>query len=321
MPYTQGHNPNRQTAMELVVGSFEDMESAFYDVLYGDLQWREVVPEASVDGQINPGANVASYRSRDRRGKGSFRATHDQGVPTVGQTVDKILVPVEVAGVSATFDRDDARQIQFGYNENLLTELSGIMKEACDRHVEGTIFYGDDNVKDFEGWLDYSLVTTTNAPNGAGGFSEWTTKTPAEIIADINSAITTVWVNSKQVHLPDTVFLPGDQLGYIASTAKGDQTDTTILEFVKKNNTYTSMTGQELTFKAIRYLDAAGAGGEDRMVVAQMGRTENFKLPFPLPYDLLEPQEAGFSVELYAEYKFGSFHVRYPACMLYVDGI
>ena len=321
MPYTQGHSPNRLTAMELVVGSFEDMETAFYEVLYGEIQWRDVVPEASVDTQINPGANVASYRVRDIRGKGSFRATHDQGIPTVGQSLDKILVPIEVSGVSAVFDRDDARQIQFGYNENLLTELTTIMREACERHVEGTIFFGDDAVKDFEAWLDYSLVTVANAPNGAGGFSEWTTKTPAEIIADINNAISTVWNGTKQVHLPDTVFLPGEQLALIASTAKGEETDTTILEFVKKNNIYTSLTGTELKFKAIRYLDGAGAGGEDRMVVAQQARTDNFKLPFSLPFDLLEPQEAGFSVELYAEYKFGSIHIRYPSNMLYTDGI
>jgi len=321
MPYTPGHSPNRQSAMELVVGSFEDMETEFYNVQYPDLQWKDVIPEASIDTSINAGANVASYRVRDRRGKGSFRATHDQGVPTVGQTVDKVLVPIEVAGVSATFDRDDARQIQFGYNENLLTELAGIMREACDRHVEATTFFGDDTVKDFEGWLDYSLVTVSNAVNGAGGASEWSSKTPTEIIADINSAISAVWTSTEQLHLPDTVYLPGEQLAYIASTAKGEETDTTILEFVKKNNIYTSLTGKELTFKAIRYLDQAGAGGADRMVVAEMSRADNFKMPFPLPFDLLEPQESGFAVELYAEYKFGSFHLRYPRSMFYVDGI
>lgn len=320
MPYSQGHNPNRQTAMELVISSFEDMEAAFYDVLYGDIQWRDVVPEASIDTGVNPGADATSYRVRDRRGKGAFRAQHDNGIPTVGQTVDKILVPVEVAGVSAVFDRDDARKMQFGYNQNLLTELADIMREACERHVEGTIFYGDDSIGAFEGWLDYSNVTVSNAPNGAGGNPEWSTKTPAEIIKDVNDAITAVWTGSKQVHLPDTVFLPGEQLGYIAGTAKGDETDTTILEFLKKNNVYTSLTGKELTFKAVRYLDGAGAGGADRMVVAETN-PRNFKVPFSIPFDLLDPQERGFDVELYAEYKFGSFHIRYPGCMLYVDDI
>jgi hypothetical protein len=321
MPYEQGHSPNRLSAFELVVGSFEDMESAFYDVKYPDILWRDVVPESSVDTSINPGATTASYRSRDKRGKGSFRAAHDQGVPTVGQTLDKVLVPIEVAGVSAIFDRDDARQIQFGYNENLLTELSDIMREACERHVEGTIFYGDDTVKGFEGWLDYSLVTVSNAPNGGGGNSEWSTKTPDEIIADINAAISSVWTGSKQIHLPDTVYLPGSQLALIATTARNTNTDLTILEFVKKNNIYTSLTGNDLTFKSIRYLEGSGVGGVDRMVVAETKRPENFKLPFPLPFDLLPPQEAGFSVNLFAEYKFGSFHLRYPKSMLYMDGI
>ena len=320
MPYSRGHSPDRVSAMELVVGSFEDIEAAFYDVKYGELRWRDVVPEASVDTSVNPGATTASYRVRDIRGKGAFRATHDKEIPTVGQTLDKILVPVEVAGVAGVFDREDARQVQFGYDQSLLTEIPDIMRKACERHIEGVVFYGDDDVKGFEGWLDYSLVPTGTVPNGAGGFPEWSTKTPAEIIADVNNAITAVWVNSKEIHLPDTVYLPGTQLGLIASTAKGDETDTTILEFLKKNNVYTSLTGQELTFKSIRYLEGAGAGDTDRFVVADTD-PENTKLPFPIPFDLLEPQEHGYDVELYAEYKFGSFHLRYPKSMLYQDGI
>ena len=94
----------------------------------------------------------------------------------------------------------------------------------------------------------------------------------------------------------------------------------TVLEFIKANNIYTAITGAALTIKSIRYLEGAGAGDTNRMVVAQVN-AENVTLPFPLPFDLLDPQERGFDVELYAEYKFGSFHMRYPQSMIYVDGI
>jgi hypothetical protein len=41
----------------------------------------------------------------------------------------------------------------------------------------------------------------------------------------------------------------------------------------------------------------------------------------PLPFDMLTPQEMGFGVDLLAEYVFGSFHVKRPLSMEYVDGI
>ena len=64
----------------------------------------------------------------------------------------------------------------------------------------------------------------------------------------------------------------------------------------------------------------AGAGGTDRMVVMEADR-KNFWMPMPLPFDMLTPQENGFGVDLLAEYVFGSFHVKRPLSMEYVDGI
>jgi hypothetical protein len=306
--------------MELVVGSFEDLEAAFYDVLYGEHQWRQVVPEASIDTAINPGATTKSYRVKDWRGRASWRSRHGQNIPTVGRTLDKNLVPMEVGSISAIFDREDARQVQFGYDESLLTDLPGYMRMACDNHVEGTVFYGDPNVN-FDGWLDYTGVDRADAALNAGATSrEWVDKTSDEIQFDVNNAITTVWVNSKLVHMPDVVYLPPTQYGYIASRRMSDASDKSILDYLKTNNVYTSTTGKELRFVPIRYLDDAGSGDTARMVVAETN-PRNQVLPFPLPFDLLEPQLFGFDVHLYAEYKFGSFHVRYPGSLSYTDGI
>ena len=314
-----GTTPNRQTALELVYGAFEDLQEAYKDVKYGELHWRDVLPEQSLNTGINPGATSMSYRVRDWKGRAQWRGRHDGGVPTVGRTIDKILVPIEVGGVSAIFDREDARQVQFGYSENLLTDLPRYMRMACEYHFEGTFFYGDSSVG-FSGWLDYPNVPTSTVPNGAGGTATWATKTSDEIQFDVNNAIATVWDNSKFVHLPDTVFLPGAQFALISSLRMSDASDKSVMEYLTTNNIYTARTGRPLKFVPIRYLDQAGAGGTDRMVVAQVDR-DNYEVPFPLPFELLEPQEHGFDVNLYSEYKFGSLHLPYPLHMSYSDGI
>ena len=314
-----GQDPNRINALELVVGSFEDMESAFYNVLYGEHQWREIIPEASINTSVNPGASTTSYRVKDWKGKASFRARHDQGVPTVGQTVDKNIIAIETAGVSSVFDRDDARAVAMGYEEDLLQEMPAIMRMACDNHVEGTFFYGDAELG-FLGWLDYPNVDVIPAPNGVSGFSDWPQKTSDEIVFDINNAITTVWVDSKLRHLPGEIDLPPERLAFISSLRMSDASDKTVLEYIRTNNIYTNQTGNDLTIKAIRYLDGAGGGGVQRMV-ARDTDPRNMKMPFSIPFDLLEPQPFGFDVNLFAEYKFGSYHMPYPKSMNYTDGI
>ena len=320
MPFTFGSDPPRTSALELVYGAFEDISVAFRDVKYGELQWREVIPEASVDTAVNPGATERSYRVRDWRGQGSFRGRHDQSIPTVGRTIGKNRIPIEVAGVAAIFDREDARQVQFGYNESLLTDLPKHMRMACERHVEGLMFYGDENVG-FDGWLNYPGVPVGTAAIGAGASSLWVNKTPDEIQFDINSAISTTWVNSRFVHLPDTVFIPGDQFAFISSQTINDAAGKSILEYIKMANVYTARTGQPLDIKPIRYLDEAGSGGTARLVVAEYKDSDNIMVPWPLPFQLLEPQEHGYDVNIYAEYKIGSYHMPYPASMSYTDGI
>lgn len=320
MPFEVGHNPNRVSAMELVQKSFQDIEQRFYEVKYPDLLWNQVLPEGSIDTGINPGATITSYRVTDWRGHGQFRSKHGQNIPTVGRTLDQVNVPISVASVSGIFDTEDARQVQFGYGENMLTVLPEIMRKAAERHVEGVFFYGDTDLN-FLGFIDYPTVDKSTVVNGGGGSPLWENKTPTEILFDINDAISTMICNSKNIHIPKVIYLPCDKLAYIASQLiSANDSANTILSFVKKNNAATNISGVELEFRSLRYLEGAGVGATDRMVLMDT-EAENFKFPFPLPFDLLDPQMVGFDVHLLSEYKFGSFHVRRPQAMLYADGI
>jgi hypothetical protein len=318
MPFTFGATPDRQTTFDLVTRAFEDMEAAFEEVRYPDHMWRECIPQASVDTGVNPGADTASYGIEDWKGKGAFRGRLDSVVPTVGRTVDKALIPIQPAGVTAIFDRDDARKMTFGYNTNLLTDLTEIMKKACDNHVEATFFYGNAQYG-FKGYLDHPNVPVVTAPNGAGGTATFSSKTDDEIITDLNNALAKVWTQSNTVHIANVLELPPENFSLIA-TRKLSNEKVSILEYFKMNNVTSALTGQPITIRPLRYLKGAGAGGSQRMI-AKEDNARNFKMPFSIPYELLEPQPQGYGVHLLAEYKFGSYHVKFPMAMSYTDGI
>lgn len=314
-----GATPDRNSAFEFFLSNMEQFQNRFREVKYQDLFWKQVIPGGSIDTGVNPGANMTSYPVGDWRGLGAFRARYGKNIPTVSLTFGKNNIPIQVGGISATMDTDELRAVQFGMRMDLQTRFPEVMRKACELHVEGSFFYGDMNVG-FVPWLDYPGVPETVAAQGAGGDTEWGTKTPDEIIYDLNMALTTVWVNTRQVHMPNWIALPSGHYGYIASTPRSNNSDTTILDYFLKNNICTNSGRGEVTVIAMPYLDTAGVGGAARMISGEK-REENFNMPFSMPFTLLAPQFQGFSINLFAEYKFGSVHMPYPMSYLFTDGI
>jgi len=224
------------------------------------------------------------------------------------------------AAVGATLTDMEAQRHQFGYQTALAQDYGEIMKKAADYHIERTFFFGNDAAQ-FLPYLDYPTVDKIVT-------DPWASSNPEDWVAAINDAITTVWTNSKTIHLPDTVELPPAKfslltqafvVGNVAGSG-GAGVAVSALEYLRNNNIYTAMTGKPLNIKTLRYLEGAGVAGVDRAIVKE-SQDRNFVLPFPLAYQLAQPVPIPLGVDMFAQYIFGSFNVRYPAAMAYVDGL
>lgn len=313
--FTTG-NPTGLEGFGIVQDAFEDIQAAAFDVVMPEILWNTSIPAASVDRSINIGARSASYKVKDRRGVGSFRASHGKDIPTVGAGMNKVSVPLESSAISAHIDRDDLNAIQFGHEGlNLLTEYGVIMREACERHIERVFFFGFPEL-DYTGYIDHpEIAITASADTFANLDAEG-------IENEINSAITIVWTGSKQAFLPGRVELPPEQFALLSTKKTGldNNTSITILKYLEKNNIYTQMTGLDLDIVPLRHLEEAGAGGEDRMRVTDL-KADYHWMPMPEDFTMLEPFNRGFETDLFASYKFGPYHIRQPLSSLYVDGI
>ena len=318
MPYsfTTGGDPSNVKATELIVSVYDQVESAFFDVLYPEILWRNMLPAESIKTDINPGAMNYVYRNRDYKGMGQFTNGDVRNIPRVGQVVGQVTVPILDAAVGATLTDAEARRYAFGYQSALAQDYGEIMKKAADYHVERTFFFGN-TPAGFVPFLDYPTVS--KIPVDA-----WASSTPRDWVASINDAITAVWTNSKTVHLPDTIMLPPAKFAMLteAMVIGGGLVGVAVsaLEYLKKNNIYTAQTGKELNVMPLRFLTGAGVAGVDRMIIMERS-ARNFVLPFPLAYQLAQPVPIALGVEMFAEYIFGSFNVRYPGAMAYGDGL
>ena len=111
-------------------------------------------------------------------------------------------------------------------------------------------------------------MTATTVANGAGGTATWATKTPAEILKDINDAITTIWGTAgyDMDAIPNHILLPYEQYAYILNTPVSALATESILDYVQKNNIATK-NGVDLFIGATKWNKGIGTGGADRMVV------------------------------------------------------
>lgn len=322
MAITYGNNTG-VNALDVAFSIHADVDKQFYDVEYPDKEWYQIVDKAQIKTDVNPGATSYSYITRDRKGSAAFiNNGGNNNIPMVAQTIGAVQVPVAYAAVGAEITQEDARQYAFGMNGDLAADLGETMRDAMDNLLESTVVFGDSNLG-FEGWINYTGVNVQTAAAGASGQTTWTSKTAQEIVNDINTALATVWTDSKNIFKPLDVFIPMKQFAILAETPmviNGTGLAQTALEYISKNNIMYRVTGQELRVHPSRYLEGAGTAGGDRMVI--MDRSEkNQVLPMPLPYNLSQPVPEALGAKWYAEAKFGSYHVRQAGSMLYVDGI
>lgn len=321
---------NNVTASDIAFELTTQLDSEFYDVLYPDREWYNIVKEEQIYSDINPGATNYAYMSRNRHGAAAFIGHGvNNDIPMVGQSLGAVTVPIAYAAVGAEVTNEDARQYQFGMAGNLAQDLGGAMREACDNLMETSIIFGVPDLG-FNGWINYPGITVMTAKSvGSPAHTEWQYKDGTQIAEDINDALTAIWENSKTLFKPNVIFLPLQQYSMLANTpmvlgsgagSSGVGLMLNILNYVKSNNIIRELGGEELEILPSRYLAGAGVGGSDRMVIMDR-RKENQILPFPLPYQLSEPQPKPLAVAWYAENKFGSYHVRQAGSMAYMDGI
>lgn len=149
---------------------------------------------------------------------------------------------------------------------NLESLLTDGLRLHYDKHMEINVYRG------FEpfgttGLINNPNVTATGVKATASGKTKFKDKTPNEILDDINSAISDGWEAAEHDNsaIPNHIIMPYEQFEYIQTQRVSEFSDTTIMDFLMKNNV-AKLNGGELIIGGTNFCKGAGAGGTDRMV-------------------------------------------------------
>ena len=197
---------------------------------------------------------------------GPVNAGGANGLPVVQASLDKGLYKAHAFSVALRVMFVDMQKSNF-IGRSLDQLLTDGVRMTYDKHMDANVYVGLSQYGT-TGLVNNPGAVETTVANGAAGTATWKTKTPKEILNDINSGITAVWADSGYDldALPNHILLPYEQYTYIMNTPVTDLATETILDFVLKNNVATK-NGKDLFIGATAWCKGAGTGSKDRMVM------------------------------------------------------
>ena len=211
-------------------------------------------------------AMSVAYGITGGSGDGVIGAPGANGIPVVQASVDKGVYKTHIYASALRVMFVDMQRSNY-IGRSLDSLLQDGVRLTYDKHM-------DQNT--YTGFAKYGTTGLVNNPDavqstvadGTAGNGNWVTKTPQEILTDINTALSATWAAAEydESALPNHILIPYEEYNYILTTMVTSLATETIMDFVMKNNV-AAKRGTPLYIGATRWCSGAGAGGTDRMVV------------------------------------------------------
>lgn len=303
-------------ALGFLTSQLAYVESRIYEKKRTPMQYAMLVP---VSTEAGPWATSIEYEIYDYAGRGKKHSGKGQDITRVDVAYGRKSLPVSHGAIGYDYSQQELRESAH-LRRPLSERRAMVAMEAFERHINDVALNGEAE-SGFSGLYNNANVPVGTAPNGAGGSSLWTNKTPIEILKDVNDLISSVWTATQYNEAVDTVVIAPDQYAYISVTPLSSTfPNKTILQYLKENNLSKTERNIEVTFAPGYGLKGAGVGGTNRMLgyVRDEGRV---KMHLPMPLQFLAPQLEGLDVLVPGEYRYGQVHFYYPRSARYVDGI
>lgn len=267
-------------------------------------------------------AMSVAYGMTGGSGASGVTAGGANGVPIVQASVDKGVYKAHAFAAAFRVMFQDMQRANF-IGRSLDQMLQDGIRMTYDKHLDQNVYTG---IAEYgtTGLVNNPDVTeTTVAATGTGTATQWNTKTPKQILADVNAAITSGWAAAEYdlSAIPNHILLPYEQYTYIMNTMVTDIATETIMDFILKNNV-AAKNGGDLFIGATKWCKGAGSGSTDRMVVyVNHERYLAMDELVPLSRVMSSPNTANVCYDTAYMANVSETKVLYPQTIGYFDGI
>lgn len=259
-----------------------------------------------------------------RNGKAWIGKSTDQ-IGGISMDIGKTASPLRLWGMEVKFsipELESAAKLGRPVDEQKYEGLK--LKHQMD--IDEQVYTGDATTGD-TGLVNHSLVTNvSNFPNGGAASPLWSSKTPAEILADVNAFIQSVWAASGWAVMPNRLLLPPAVYGYISTQLISSAGNISILKYLLDNNVLKASGQGTLEIQPAKWLIGAGSGGTfgttgtvDRAILY---RKEKQYIRYPMTLLQRTPIQYQSLYHLTTYYcRLGVVECVYPETIGYRDGL
>jgi len=275
------------------------------------LKTRELFPTSF---EVDPGARSITWHEYEPVGLAAIIANYAKDFPTADVKGQENTSQVRGMGASYRYSLDDIRASRMA-NKSLDQRRANSAKESVKRKENSIALFGDAayNIPGF--FSNANITTGTVAADGVAASTEWQSKTPDQILRDMNDAVQGVLNLTNEVEAPNTMLLSSTMLGYI-STLRITGINETVLAFFLKTNQYVNQV------VSLPECDAANNAlyATDIMVVYDRNPMK-LELQIPQDFETFSPQQTMLEFKVPVHEKIGGVLVYKPLSIALYDGL
>jgi len=331
--YVDGKQFGRADAGETIFAAqaLRAIDPQNYQTLIPPLKARTFIP-TSVKAGIDPGNETYLYRRYTRTGMARFISNGSANdLPRANAFVTEVSQRAYPIGVQIEYNYFEllavGAALSNGQSVDLVGENMRAALEAIEKKLDIIAAFGTatpptgfalevDVDLGLTGLLNNTSETQYTLATGAAGGTAWSTKTPDEVLADLNGIVGSQEATTYEVHVPDTIVVPISQMQTQLTRRMSDVSDTTILEFFQKTR---REMGKPVEVLQWMYMAGAGTAGADLMLAFKRD-PRMFEHVLLLDATPLAPSTVGITTVQPVIAKTASVIVRYPLSISSASG-
>lgn len=266
-------------------------------------------------------AMSVAYGITGGSGSSPVQAGGANGLPIVQASVDKGIYKAHTFAIALRVMFQDMQRANF-IGRSLDQLLQDGVRMAHDKHQDENVYVGLEEYGT-TGLINNPNATESTVADGASGNGNWATKTPAEILKDVNTALTATWAQAgyDMAAIPNHILIPYEEYTYILNTPVSDLATKSIMDYIMENN-IANKNGGDLFIGATAWCKGAGTGGTDRMVVyVNHERYVKADELVPLSRIMSAPNVANVCYDTAYMANLSEVEVLYPQTITYWDQI
>ena len=289
----------------------ENIKSQSKDILFPNLKIAEglIIP---ISREASSADTTITYRQFDQAGIAMVVANYADDFPSAEISGKEFTSVIQSLGASFNYNIQEIRAAQ-QVGRPLQQRKADAARRSIMQKVEAIGFKGDAD-SGLKGFINNPNIQEFTLPaDGTGGSTKLSTKTPDQILRDLNGMATQVSSVTKGVESPNIMLVPLDVWNDLM-TRRIPDTNITVMQFFLQQSPHI----QRVDW--LNQLTNANEAGTEDVIMMYDRSPEKLTLEIPVEFEQFAPQEVNMAFKVNVHSRIGGVIIYYPLSVIKAEG-